>query len=144
MSFFSQRRWQYQIAIWKQRLQFAIVWRGRYVANHELSLVIKFQLIDLRPRRRSLARGGSQAVARLREKRPAANRPAKKPTNGRKQTSRRSGFGYLYPDTRLIFTISIFHLALTYGRIFILSLFFILLYFILIQFKLFLFTHKKP
>lgn len=106
---FSQRGLQYRIAIWKQHLQ--IVWRGRYVANHELSLVIKFQfqLIGLRPREGvHLLANGSQAAARLREKRPAANRPAKNPTNGWKKASRRSGVGYLYPDTRLIFTVLAF------------------------------------
>lgn len=76
--------------------------------RRELSLVIKFQFLLRSISDREgvhLFASGSQAATRLREKHPAANRPAKNPTNGWKKASRRSGVGYLYPDTRLIFTI---------------------------------------
>jgi len=62
-------------------------------------------VIDLREG----ARSTSQVAARLREKCPAANRPAKKLTNEQKEANHRSGFEYLHPDTRLYIYYSHIH-----------------------------------
>lgn len=66
--------------------------------NRQVSLIIiifQFQLIGVGARRRLFAKP-QRGTVRLREKRPAANRPAKKPTNRRKQENPRFGFAYLY------------------------------------------------